>query len=452
MFHSPLIARVWLDSVTSSVVSETILDGCTKYIPILEFNFSVLEYLKGRGSSNIVAYWAAPPLFDTRHEAEAVLPAIVAARDTRWDDHEAIVFLQHPDTAFPSAKQPDRHYLSWGGSWTIPDDGYSIASIHNKLWLPAEGAVSTTSQPSGNQQRFLLDVPPATGEALTITLGEMKARIAAVAANLDASDGSEEYRECVERTYLYERLESYRVEQGHEGLFERRPDPDFGSGLAAASLVYEQLALGGLPNRHDELWFDGEDAIFFRVEFGDAVPYDFSGDGVIDSIQYVQRVVSERPLPAGAYEFTFNQRNAHFVPCEGYRERHEWTVTVTAPPGTLHEGFFDPVTTTSGVGYLAGSSTTTGVLKLAEFSVGNASTTITGLRWQSGSVVLSLSPFVSLGDNQLEFIALDGTTALALMASDATASSTADTLTWAVADRPWSAGDRLMLRIREASQ
>ena len=42
--------------------------------------------------------------------------------------------------------------------------------------------------------------------------------------------------------------------------------------------------------------------------------------------------------------------------------------TVTAPPGTAHEAFFDPATTTAGVGYLATTSTTTGVLQPAAFS------------------------------------------------------------------------------------
>ena len=96
------------------------------------------------------------------------------------------------------------------------------------------------------------------------------------------------------------------------------------------------------------------------------------------------------------------------------------------------------------------AATTTGVLKPATFSVGGASTTITGLKWEGGSVVLSLSPFASLDDLQLEFIDLDGTTILVLRASDATADSGAGTLTWAEVDRPWSAGDLLMLRIGPA--
>ena len=96
---SAVIARVRLDSATSAVESAVDHDGATKYIALLEFSFRVLEYLKGATTteslgSDIVAVWQSRPIFDTRQEAEAALPAVAAARDTRWDDHEAIVFLQ----------------------------------------------------------------------------------------------------------------------------------------------------------------------------------------------------------------------------------------------------------------------------------------------------------------------------------------------------------------------
>ena len=447
IFDSPVIARVRLDTSSSTVESATAPDGSTKYIAILEFSFTTLEYLRGDGENDIVAVWESRPVFDTRQEAEAALPTIAAARDTRWDTHEAIVFLKHSQTYLVSTQQSDRYYLTWKHESDASDDNYSIASRHKKLWLPAETAMGTSSRPSSDQQLFLLDVPSATGSAPTVTLGEMKAKIAAVTAKLAAGDGSEEYRECVERTYLYEGLEGYRIEQGHEGLFERPPDPDLDSGLAAASLVYEQLALGGLPNRRDELWLDGEDAIFFRVEFGESTPHDFSGDGVIDSIQYAQRVVSERPLPAGAYTFNFNQRNAHFVPCEGYTVSHEWTVTVTTPEGTLHEAFFDPVA----VGTVVTADNTNGVLKPASFTDSNGATsTVESIAWESGVVKVKVVPWSNLSGHVLDFIELDGTTSLSLTVANSSVDVANHTLSWSVESQPWEDGDKLMLRIRES--
>ena len=60
IFESSVIARVRLDSMSSSAESGTTRFG-TKYIAVLEFNLSVQEYLKGSGADDIVAVWAAVP-------------------------------------------------------------------------------------------------------------------------------------------------------------------------------------------------------------------------------------------------------------------------------------------------------------------------------------------------------------------------------------------------------
>ena len=450
ILKSPVIARVRLDSATSTVESATAPDGSTKYIALLEFSFSVLEYLKGSGGSDIVAIWESRPVFDTRREAEAELPAVVAARDVQWDGHDAIIFLQTSQTYLTSTQQAGRYYLSWKNEIDVFDDSYSITSRYDKLWLPAEAAVGTPSQPTGDQQRFLIDVPPATGTARTITLGEMNTRIAAVTAKLDAGDGSGEYLECVQRTYYRERRDRHDVDTGGDGRYIRTPDHELNSGLTVSSVVYEQLVFGGLPDRKGLVWLDGGDAALFNVELGDAVPYDFSGDGVNDTIQYAQRVLSARPLPAGVYRFYYNNREVHYVLCDGWTIRYEWTVTVTSPGGTLHEAFFDPVT----VGTAVAADSVTGVLKPAEFTDANgASATIERIAWEAGTgeagtVKLKLRPHDGIARHTLHFIALDGSVPLSLKVADATVDAPNDTLSWTVASRPWRSGDKLMLRIR----
>ena len=90
-----MIARVSLDSVSSSVESGPTYQGM-KYFALLEFNFSVLEYLKGERCRQTSWPCGMPaPFFNTQQEAEDALPSIAAARvTTSWDDREAIVFLQ----------------------------------------------------------------------------------------------------------------------------------------------------------------------------------------------------------------------------------------------------------------------------------------------------------------------------------------------------------------------
>ena len=95
------------------------------------------------------------------------------------------MFLQNSRTYLTSTQEADRYYLTWQHE-IDSDDKYSIASRHNKLWLPAAAAVGETSQATGDQQRFLTAVPPAEGTAPTITLGEIKTRIGTITAKLDA--------------------------------------------------------------------------------------------------------------------------------------------------------------------------------------------------------------------------------------------------------------------------
>ena len=454
IFSSPVIVRVRLSSVSSATESGPTLYG-TKFIPLLEFNFRVLEYLKGNGGSDIAAVWDAAPLFDTRQEAEAALPEIAAARDTQWDDREAIVFLKHSQSYLASTQQTGRYYLSQEYGFHPPDDRYSIASRFYKLWLPA---VSASSQPNGDTQRFLLDVPPETGEAPTITLGEMKARIAAVEARLNAGDGSEEYSECVFYTYIQERQERYFKTE-----FPNRDAPSsistldhaISSGMTASTTLYEDhQGFGYALDNRDGFWLDGGDSGLFSVELGDAVHYDSTGDGVNDAISFDRRVVTVRPLPQGVYKFHSNELSAYFRRCDGYTWRHEWTVTVNAPDGVLHEAFFDPVTVGNAVVADGGN----GVLKPSSFTGANgATTTIERIGWESGNgragtVKLELSPHSAIANHIVDFIALDGSVSLSLNVTTATVDAANDTLSWPVASRPWRSGDKLMLRIREASQ
>ena len=438
---SPVIARVQLDSATSTAESATAFDGSTKHIALLEFSFSVLEYLKGSGADDIVAVWESRPIYDARQEAEAALPAIVVARDTQWDDREAIVFLKSSQTYLTSTQETDRYYLTWQHEIDF-DDMYSTASRHDKLWLPASAAVGATSQGTGDQQRFLTDVPPATGTAPTITLGEIKTRIATVTAKLNAGDGSEEYRECVRETYYLERKDRHLREiypdRGSTGSNISPPHThQFNSGLGVGTVVYE-IPEGDpiTPSVPFEVWLDGGDASLFSVA----------------NLSQDYRVTTTRPLPGMEYDFHFNHRGPYFSRCDGNTIRYEWTVTVTADEATLHEAFFDPVT----VGTAVAADGTNGVLKPASFTNANgATTTIERIAWEPGSgatgtVKVALSPHTGIASHAVDFIALDGSVSLSLNVSDAAVDAANGTLSWAVASRPWHSGDKLMVRIREA--
>ena len=429
----------------------------TEFVGTLEFKFGVLEYLKGTGDSKVVAFGISGKWFDTKEEAKAHLPELLDQRDPRWDDREAIIFLRSPVDSIPSTEQDGRYYL---GDLTIDgEDGYTIASRWAKLWLPAaddgSGSSGDGGAGSGNQQRFLLEAPSDTqsgaasqGQAPTITLGALKALIAEL-----SGDGSKEYDRCVQLTYEFKRRDrDHYIPKGRD-RYPRYPDHDFSSGLAAKSVVHKDARGRGIPpNTREELWLDGGDSALFEVEFGPPTLYDSSGDGVNDITMYDRSVVSARPLPAGEYKFHFNNRLWFFLVCDGYVQRYEWTVTVTAPAGTLHEAFFDPVT----VGSAVLADGTNGVLEPTSFTDANStSATIQRIAWKpnagstdgAGTVTLTLSPHTGLANHVLDFIALDSKVTLSLDVDEATVDIASNTLSWPVTNQPWKSGDKLMLRI-----
>ena len=448
-----VVARVRLISVDGAVVVEPGVPNI--YRGALEFRFRVLEYIKGSGASEIVAVTIDENRYDTARAARAAVPGMAAARDTRWDDREAIVFL------LDYHAQNGRTTYLLGGHTIYGEDGYTVASRHLKAWLPE--AATTTSGVSratnAGEKRFLLAAPssasaggvsPRSGSqasraqtegAPTITLGAFKAKVAELEAEVAAGDGSEEYWSCVFGKYSHRRVLRWDAENGN--LAPTTTAYDLRSGLAAGSLVYED-SKGGIPGRPGTYWLEGRDKDLFTVETTtDPFPYTHPlGDRTSTGL----RISTARPLPAGGYTFLSDARwggsicRTEFTELERNQNRHTRSVHVTAPPRTLHEALFDPVD----VGSAVGADSSNGVLKPNAFSLDGTTTTISSLKWEDGAVTMTLSPTASLADYAIDFIDVTGTTTLSLTSDNA--STTA--LTWTVPDKPWSDGDLLMMRMR----
>ena len=170
-------------------------------------------------------------------------------------------------------------------------------------------------------------------------------------------------------------------------------------------------------------WFEGTTSNLVRFDL-----VDFR-TGNRHEWRFTRNIVTTRPLPAGPYRL-YPLYTAHTgavcrsqFPDSG-RNIHIHDLTVTAPTNTLHEAFFDPVA----IGSAVGADQTSGVLKPAAFSVGNATTTLAGLKWENGAATLTLSPHAALDRYALDFIALDGSVTTTLAIADATVDSEAGDL------------------------
>ena len=451
----PTVVKARMTSESIEVVAGAArLQG--NYYAAVKFHLAVSEYLNGTGADNITALWVPGDEFGTRQEAEDALPDIRARRDTQWDNREAVFFLQDvPVNLIPTLQGDNHYFLEDGSSYT---DNYSLSSEYHKLWLPAAAAATGATGQSGTAgdgQEFLLAVPTgpvgaagasgaSTPAGSTITLGALKQRIVAVTAELNAGDGSEEYKECVRFKYRFDREDRYFIAEG-EGrrVFRRYPTHEFDSGQPAGTTIYEDQ-IGGAESteKRSRLWFDGQDAALFNVVTGDLAP-------VRSAFAFTQTVVSVRPVPAGEYRANNNFLRFPFIPCN-HVFTYEMTMTVTAPEGTVHEAFFDPVA----IGAAVGADGSRGVLKPASFAIEGVGTTdIKRIRWESARVEMQIDPPGRPTGHHIDFIALDGTVVLRLDFDDAVdvvEEGRTRALTWGVCERPWNDGDLLMLRISES--
>ena len=443
IIDADVVARVRMVSVEAGAVDSELppVFGDRKRAA-MKFRFRVLEYLNGSGGSEIVGFVSdAPYEFITAADAMPRARELLDGRDTRWDDREAIVFL---------AGEAGEYRLGYATlEGTSGEDGFTVASRWDRRWLPEATATSPqgASRSSGDK-RFLLDDPASSGAsrtqrasgasatAPTITLSALKAKVAEVQSEIDAGDGSDEYQECVARRYALDRRWRWEIAQG--GAQRKWYEGHIDSGLPAGSIgrlepVYGAPAASGY-------WMGGRDQDLFAVVT--TTPEGFPN-------QVLHHVVAARPLPAGEYRMNIHVLRPDELICGGWSEFVKNSggtyLTVTAPAGTLHEAFFDPVD----IGTAVGADSSDGVLKPAAFTVGGANTTISSLKWEAGTATMALDPSASLAGHAIDFIALDGSVSLALSFDDATRSGGA--LTWSVASQPWNAGDLLMLRIRSTN-
>ena len=453
----------------------TNVDGT--YSVMLEFQLDVAEYLKGTGPSKIVAVWIDGRYSDTSGEAIKRRATFLTGRDARWDDRQAVIFLYRKlgaamvesTTLLESA---DRFFLGVGHEYS-GDDRYSLRSEVSKKWLPAasnpSSNISRDASISDDDKEFLLDVPSSslgsTGSDSSsatpkIKLGDLKTRIADVMSEYEGGDGSAAYKRCVEGMYEFERRIRYFREEHGESVYDQSPTKsDLASGQAAGTVLHERYNDGFYPNKRAKTWLEGGDAGLFTVVQGEPTPIDADGDGKLnagtDGIYFRETFATARPLPAGEYNIDRKEVWSLYLICD-FALTNNWTITVTAPSGTLHEMFFDPVV----VGTSVAADATNGVLEPRTFTgASGASATIDRIAYEpaaagsgkSAQVKIEVRPAGALSGQLVDFIALDGTVSLTLNVASATADSKAGTLTWAVASQPWKAGDELMVRVRPAT-
>ena len=311
---------------------------------------------------------------------------------TDIDSRELAIFVMGSRDTTWDDRQSLLFLAKDGDIWTFdvghcPDFDVSIDADH-RVWLPATSETGDAAATS-----FM------TGAASSITLSAVKSKVTEI-ANVKAST-VEGYAEC----YL-DKI-SMRQLYGDEVTFFER-NFTFGSGLPAQVMTVDTDL--------DHYWLKGDDASLFEP----------SG----------RTVVNVRPLPAGEYTFTRHYQAPRWALCDfkpEYNGPDAFTVTVEAAEDVTHETLFDPAYRRNG--------TRVGELNLSD--------QVKRVLWFSeGTSRVEIETATRLENKVIEIIALDGTVAHSFDMSDSTTKG--KTLRFPVAEKPWSGGDKLMVRIREA--
>ena len=445
ILKADVIARVSLVSKRPDVVQVD-----TKWFAVLEFRFRVHEYLKGSGSNEIGGLAWLSQSQATEADARTVAAQLPDAHDSRWDNREAIVFLE--------AEQISRGPVLPGGSdryWFGPLRegggifGISVASSHSKRWLPEVAKSASARTTASSEKLYLTDDPhgPETayghrvatrspGSPLpTISLGNLKTRVATLEAEANAG-GTALARSCIEGAYWRLRYVTYMVKVRPGGW---RHDYAIPSGLPAGTTIdVQEGPTSKTPNALGIWEFIGLDREMVRYDHVNIRPYAAGSE----YYTFALRLLTTRPLPADTYVYHPYVLSPHCTKdLSSIATSTVVHLAVTAPARSVHEAFFDPVAIGSGVG----ADGTNGVLDSASFALDGVTTTVSSLKWDSGTVTLDLSPTASLADYAIDFIDVNGTTTLSLTSDNASTTP----LAWTVPDKPWADGDLLMLRIHK---
>ena len=184
------VARVRLTEITEGVEESPLYqawNGPSPYIGVAVFEFEVLEWLKGGDGSASVSGVAVISNGLSSQEASANAKRYWENRDKRWDNREAIVFMDNARESVPSAQRPDRYYLGFQ-TWT-GEASYELDS--ERSWLPLAHDAQATGA-SGDPE-FLLEDPAghvagasgsAQSETKTLTLTNLKQMLGLSASEL----------------------------------------------------------------------------------------------------------------------------------------------------------------------------------------------------------------------------------------------------------------------------
>ena len=441
---SLVVVRASLQSATERIetVPAASAVSSTTYRPVHELRFTIHEYLEGSGPNEILVVVRDDGTFSAEEDARAWANLVASNRNTSWDTHQAVLFVglaeatpaPTGDNSNPGSSSVRKAAFSGSTPQQSPWD-YTVDTL-SRAWLPAETTASGTAD-SAADPAFITDggkSPPPT-----IALSALRSKIATLKAELKSGEGIAGFEECIRGRILRERIDRA------EPPWQRLRDKALTSSMAAGTEIYRYAEPFQGDPAYSRMWLKGPDASLFQTVTIDSDSSPANG--------YNLGFSTARPLPADTYHVHNYGQHYSDIPCDFRPDNRytEWSITVTAPTGTLHEAFFDPVA----IGTTIGADATNGVLKPNTFTASDSTTTtLRSIDYSGSNVRMLFSQTTGLSGKEVQFIMVDGTVGLTVLFSSATTETVAGKGTrysWKTCSAPWAAGEKVMIRIRNTS-
>ncbi len=426
------------------------------YLPVVRYKFLMLEHLKGSSNSEVIVETTIlEPLEWLEHQDALKTSGIVLGNHKHWYDREMVLMLLNSSrTHFSNPITDNSAIYVFAGPGNQHSDRFMVGSKENVAWFPATNGVAG----SDNQQFIteLLNGSASGTVSATMSLREFKQLVNRVDVRGSEQTDQTKLSECARRRYA-------------SGISSRQyEDPETLVEFAASSGAASGTVFHTSDDYGVEDW--GYSIDFLTGDLGGVVVTEIIDDDEDPVNGYETRWSLNRPVPMGTYANYFkstlsvealielSKSNPCFVEGE-YSEmtldelkaaqpesNDKWNITVTAPPDTVHEAFFDPGADGAAHGYEQDSygrfepATAEGI----DFAVSK-------LTWQDGQVSMATTGSQTLSAHSIDFINLDGETVLSLpIDSTSAVEGVSGGYSWCVTEQPWKDGDLLMARIRLA--
>ena len=208
IFYSDTIVLASLASASAGAETVPSDPGVAPtYRAVNELRFTVHEYLKGSGSTEILVVVRDEHTYPAESDALAWAQRQLTLRETDWDDRRGVLFVKTGQPYQPRSGQRNSAPRAFEFTLSNPYQGpweYTVDTL-SRAWLPSRDAGTSRTRSSDTVgQAFITDgtaSPPPV-----VLLAELRTQIAELEATMAAGAGISGFEDCIAGRILRDRI------------------------------------------------------------------------------------------------------------------------------------------------------------------------------------------------------------------------------------------------------